>query len=306
MRRSLLALFTALVIILFSPIVNGASGEKPQTPMAGAPNISIVLDQDEVTATVEPGDDGRIRFTGTVYCELPPSTPPGQYCVVTLTADAGGWPVSNPPSMAFSRTYEQEDFYLDIQIPIETSQMTQGQLSVSGRWSYSPGAGGGTIPPATAIINVGAYSRPFLESDSKNNTFPVGKWAEIPIDVTNVGNANDDIALEITNIPDGIEAYLLTDEIHVPEKQTKVIKMKVRQSSGSPRINKITVVGKGSNGGRKEEDQHTVVIETTVSAKSLITTPYVVGPFILILLGAGITGFLIFRKRRKMKGKAIV
>lgn len=305
MRKSFLAICIVLIFILILPMINDASGERPLAPLAGAPNIAIVLDQNEQSVSVEPGDDGILRFTGTVYCELPPSTPPGQYCIVQLQADAGGWPVSVPPALEFDRTHEEEDFQLDIQIPIETSQRTQGQLSVSGRWSYSPGMGGGTIPPVTAIITVESYSKPLLESDAKNNTFPVGKWVEIPIRVTNAGNANDNIEIEITNVPDGIEAYLLTDEVNVPEKQAKVIKMKIKQSTGSPKIHRITIGAKGTNGGRKDEDQHTVVIETTISARSFFTTPHFILPFILIVSAAAISGFIIYRKKRKIRVKAI-
>ncbi len=303
MRKPFLMLCLAVILISLLPIING---EAPQKPMAGDPNITIELDQPEQSVDVEPGDDGVLRFTGTIYCELPPTTPPGQYCVVQLQADAGGWPTSVPPAFTFDRTHEEEQFSLTIQVPIETSQRTQGQITVSGRWSYTPGAGGGTIPPVTGIITINGYSRPLLESNTKNNTFPVGKWVEVPIRVENDGNLNDNIELEITHVPEGLEAYLLTDEVMVPEKQAKVIMMKVRQSTGSPKVHKVEVSGKGMNGGRKDQDQHTVVLESRASARSIFTTPYIVIPFAIVLLAIGFIGFIIYKKKRSVKVEAIV
>jgi hypothetical protein len=302
MRKPFLILCLTVILISLLPII---SGEAPQKPMAGEPNITIELDQPEQSVGVEPGDDGVLRFSGTVYCDLPPTTPPGQYCVVQLQADAEGWPVSVPPALTFDRTKEEEDFALDIQVPIETSQRNV-QLSISGRWRYSPGAGGGTLTPVIAIIIVEAYSRPILGSDDKNNTFPVGKWVEVPIRVTNDGNSNDNVQLEITNVPDGLEAYFPIEEANIQEGQSKVIKMKVRQSTGSPKSHRVEISATGINGGRKEVDTHTVNLETTTSAKSFFTNPYLLIPFVILLLVIGFTGFMLYKKKRKVKVEAII
>jgi hypothetical protein len=277
------------------------AGEEIEKPYAGSPNIRIDLDQEMVQVNVEPGNDGIGRFTGTVYCEMPASTPPGQYCYVQLTADAGGWPCSNPEVMTFDRNHEEEDFALSIQVPIETSQSTHGQLSVSGRWSYSPGALGGTIPPATAIIKVMPYSKPIVSTESRNNTIKVGKWGDIVIKVTNGGNANDEMQLEVSGIPDGVDAYFEDDSILVPEKQSNTAILRVKQSNGAPKTHQMVVIAKGRNNGTKNQDQQTVVFETGISAKSLITTPYIVIPFVIILIVGGVITFKVVRKKKKRK-----
>ncbi len=299
MRILGLSIMSTIIFLSLSVLTIDVSGEELEKPLAGSPTIQIVLDQEMIEVNVEPGSDGIGRFTGTVYCEMPASTPPGQYCIVQLNADAGGWPVSIPDAMSFDRNHEEEDFILSVQVPIETSQKTSGQLSVSGRWSYSPGMVGGTIPPATAIIEVMAYSKPIVSAESRNNTINVGKWGEIVIKVMNGGNANDDIQLEIGDLPDGVDAYFEEDTILVPEKSTKTTILRVRQSSGAPKTHQFVVIAKGRYNGSKDQDQQTVVFETGISAISLITTPYVIIPFMILLIVGGVFTFKIVRRMKK-------
>ncbi|MGA1872781.1 MAG: choice-of-anchor T family protein [Thermoplasmatota archaeon] len=301
MRFPSLVTFAVLLLIVLSFPVGIVSCRPIEQPVAGAPNITIEIHQDIVEVDVEPGSDGKARFSGTVYCDMPPSTPPGQYCVVQLSADAGGWPCSNPEALVFDRTKTEEDFALTVQVPIETSQRTEGQLSVSGRWSYSPGAMGGTVPAATSIIRILMYSSLQVSAGTGNNTVPVGKWGELPVLITNGGNANDNIDLWLSDVPDGVDAYLTSDNIMVPEKQTQTVILKVKQSSGSPRTHRIVVHAKGGANGTNSESQRSIVFDTTISARSFFTTPYIIVPLIILMAIGGIVTYRMIQKSRRKK-----
>lgn len=295
--------FAFAIIILSSSIwtLDLVEAELEQ-PLTGSPDIRIVLDQEKIEVDVEPGNDGLTIFTGTVYCNMPPSTPPGQYCYINLQADAGGWPCSVPASLDFDRNHEEEDFTITVQVPTGTSSCVMGQLSVSGRWSYSPGVSGGTIPASTAIIVVLPFSKPVISADLKNSTISVGEWGEIDIIVTNEGNANDDIQLRIIDIPPGVDAYLEEDTLSVPEKQAKTIILKVKQSNGAPKSHQLVISAKGLNNGTRAQDQQTVTFETETSFRSLITTPYVIIPFIIILMIGGAITYKLVRKKIRKNG----
>ncbi len=271
---------------------------KIEKPLAGPPDIQIIINEEMVQVNVEPGNNGIARFTGTVHCEMPPSTPPGQICTVTFMVDAGGWACSSPDTMEFDRNNNQEDFTVSVQVPIETSRMTSSQLSISGRWRYSPGTLGGTTDPATAIIEVLPYSQVKVTTDPDNNTVSVGKWGEIELAITNEGNLNDDIELELENIPDGIEAYLEDDLISVPEKQTKIVILKIQQPNGAPKTSQLNVIATGSYNGTRSSDTQPVVFTTTISVRSVFTTLYIIIPAIILLL---IIGLIVFRKIMKIR-----
>lgn len=291
-----------LTLVLIPAVAINVDGGKPDGPSAGAPTIEIVIDQSRYQVDVEPGADGVLRVTGTIHCDLPPSTPPGQYCIVNLQADAGGWPVSVPPAFVFDRTHEEEDFSIEIQVPIETSQTTTGQLSVSGRWSYSPGVGGGTVPASTAIILVKPYSRLAFSFDKENNTASVGDWGELKITITNEGNAGDEVRLSIDDVPEGLDAYLEEEYLRIPEKQSKTTILNFKQSSGTPGTYQISISAEGLHNGSRSELQHSVVVQTKLSFKSMITTPFVIIPLVLVLIVAGIIAFRLIRKKMKRAG----
>ncbi len=269
-----------------------------EKPMAGPPDIQIIINEERVQVNVEPGNNGIVRFTGTVQCDMPPSTPPGQTCYVTLIADAGGWAFSLPDSMEFDWNHNQEDFTVSVQVPVETSSMVSGKLSISGKWRYSPGTLGGTADSSTAIIEILPYSQLQVSTDPDNNTVSVGGWGEIELSITNEGNVNDDIKLKLENIPDGIEAYLEDDLISVPEKQTKIVILKIQQPNGAPKTSQLNVIATGSYNGTRSSDTQPVVFTTTISVRSVFTTLYIIIPAIILLL---IIGLIVLRKMMKRR-----
>ncbi len=202
----------------------------------GAPAITIVLDSTSETVDVSPGASGIVEFTGVVTAEAP-AMPPGQVLVVTLQAEAGGWPVSAPPSMEFTNEITEHNFTVSIQIPSETSTRTQGQLTVSGRWSYSPGTMGGTIDPTTAIINIQQYFQYSISPSSSLDTVELGDVVDINYETINRGNGADIIVMEILNKEDledhGIIAREKVDEIVIPEKQTRSYPVVIMLSSST-------------------------------------------------------------------------
>jgi len=204
--------------------------EDDKVEAVGGPAITITIAQPKQTAYVAPGQDGIVTFTGTVEAQIP-WDPSFQYLVVQLSADAGGWPASNPPALIFSRQTKMRTFSLSVQVPIETSKKTQGQLSLSGRWSYSPGALGGTIPAATAIIVVEQYYQFSVGCDKPYVQVNPGSSLGFRLRLINEGNANDRLRVEVKNLKEladrGWTIQLSQDKFAVPEKQEKVLTVSV-------------------------------------------------------------------------------
>ncbi len=223
------SIFLVMVLMLGSLFVY-LPKEKDEADAVGAPAVRIELAQTKQTAYVAPGQDGIVTFTGQVTATIPWS-PNIQYLVVTLMADAGGWAVSVPPSLIFSKAQKQQSFTLSVQVPVETSQKTQGQLSVSGKWRYSPGSLGGSIDPATAIIVVKQYYQFSIGCEKPYVQVGPGSSLGFQIRLINEGNSADRLRVEITNLDKladmGWTIQLSQDKFSVPEKQEKVLTVSV-------------------------------------------------------------------------------
>jgi hypothetical protein len=223
------SIFLIMVLMLGSLFVY-LPKEKDEADAVGAPAVRIELAQTKQIAYVAPGQDGVVTFTGTVTATIPWS-PNIQYLVVTLMADAGGCAVSVPPSLIFSKAQKQQSFTLSVQVPVETSQKTQGQLSVSGKWRYSPGSLGGSIDPATAIIVVKQYYQFSIGCEKPYVQVGPGSSLGFQIRLINEGNSADRLRVEITNLDKladmGWTIQLSQDKFSVPEKQEKVLTVSV-------------------------------------------------------------------------------
>jgi hypothetical protein len=218
-RAARTAIFLIMLIMLGSIFIY-LPKETDKVEAFGTPAITIRIAQPKQVAYVAPGQDGIVTFTGTVEAQIP-WAPSIQYLVVTLTADAGGWPVSNPPALTFSRTQNQQSFSLSVQVPIETSK----------RWSYSPGITGGTIPPATAIIVVDQYYQFSVGCEKPYVQVQPGSSLGFRLRLINEGNANDRLRVEVQNLKEladmGWTLQLSLDKFAVPEKQEKVLTVSV-------------------------------------------------------------------------------
>lgn len=223
------SIFIILVIMLGSMFIY-IPKEDDTVDAVGRPAIRIELAQTKQTAYVAPGQDGVVTFTGTVTATIPVS-PQIQYLVVNLQAEAGGWPVSVPPSLTFNRAITQQGFAVSVQVPVETSQKTSGQLSISGRWSYSPGTRGGNVDPATAIIVIKQYYQFSVGCDKPYVQVGPGSSLGFKIRLINEGNAADRLTIEVLNLDKlankGWTVQLSQDKFSVPEKQEKVLTVSV-------------------------------------------------------------------------------
>jgi len=226
MRRKLKVLPISLLLIIL-PII-AIMTITSTSDAVGEPDIVVTIAQPKQTAYVKPGQDGILTFTGTVEADIP-WAPSFQYLIVELSADAGGWPVSNPPALIFSRQTTMRSFSLSVQVPIGTSSTIQRDLVITGRWSYSPGVLGGNIPPSTAIIVVDWYSQ--FDISSKDPIVEAERDDRVVMSllVENEGNSNDRISLEIENIDDladeGITPILADYSVSVEEGETGEAKL---------------------------------------------------------------------------------
>ncbi len=191
----------------------------------GTPVISIMI-LSRQTAYVAPGQDGFATFNGTVYVEAPWS-PDIQSIIVQLGTDAGDWSVTTPPAMEFTKGVTEQDFAITVQVPIGTSHMIEGTLTISGTWRYSPGVTTGTIDDITAHIDVAQYFDCDLDTSTPSLEAEKGGRAEFIVDAINNGNANDEMTIEILNldhlVSEGINIQLSDHVVAVPEQQSREI-----------------------------------------------------------------------------------
>lgn len=293
-------LVTVSILIVFTiPAFGFEEGQgSPPSPIdvPRDPTITITFSQPQYSVNVEPGETGVVHTDVTVRCEMPPSTPPGQYCIVNLQAEAGGWPVNVPPSLTFSNTDTEEKVMISTQIPVETSSRVNGQLTVSGRWSYSPGTRGGTVDPSSAQIVVLPYGKPVVGIDNENLTGKVGSWHEIELTVRNDGNCEDTISFEVLEKPGNFDAYFPDTSVTVGEKEETTVLLMMKQRTGSPGSTRIIISASSSNPGKNANITKDIIYESKLSLNSFFTSPITIGALVILLIIGIVVSAIVARK----------
>ena len=307
MRKSLALSFLVTSILVFTAFSGNVSSMENRISFDGIegssklmdPDIYIEIDQDELFVDVEPGKDGICEVTGTIYCDMPPTTPPGQQCLVFPIAHASGWAVENPPAIAFTRTYTEESFNIRIQVPPETSAVTPGTFVLSARWRYSPGVEAGDVDPVSINITVNSYCNLVLGSEKPVLKAPVGEWVEFELTLRNDGNVDSNVTLDISSDSD-VVVELRSKSLFLLEKNVIIIKIKAKQEGGYGRSNPMTIRATSPYDGDKNDITFGLYLKTTSSMVSLMKSPVLLILFsMILLLSVGISVFIY--KKRKMR-----
>jgi hypothetical protein len=268
-------------------------------PMVGEPEIDIQITPGNHRAYVCPGDDGIVTITGTVYAEIP-WDPNVQYLVVNLMGDAGGWPVSNPPSLTFSRAQKQQSFTLSVQVPIETPPDESRDLVISGTWQYSPGVQSGNTETEYVFIDILPYVYLDLDWDVSNITLFVDESDTFEVEVLNRGTMSANAHLRCYSDSGEVEFELSTTIIEIGAHQRKKVEVKFGQSSGSPRIHKITFTAEDPENSRHGPVQRTFTFITKDKTVADRIGQYIVPGVVILIIVMIIISILIYiRKRRK-------
>ncbi len=264
------------------------------------PEISIELDHDSMEVDVSPGSDGVVTFEGTVYCDVPPTTPPGQECIVYLITNAGGWAVNSIPAIAFSRTKTQERFLFDVQVPPETSSTREAELEIFAKWQYSPGVEMGTAEGTSAKIIIKPYCNLAFTSEDPVMRAPVGEWADLRLILKNEGNTDSNIILEIT-FEDGVEVEIESNTIVIGERGEYEISIRAKQRGGLAKSNPISIRATSQHEGERNDVTFGLYLKTETSIRSLSGFPLLLTiSSTLILIAVAISIIVIIRRRKNV------
>jgi hypothetical protein len=189
--------FGVLMIVVLA-IAQGVIIYIPQeTEAAFSATVTVGLDQAEQTALVAPGQKGVVTFTGTVHCTVPLDTSV-QKVLVSLQANAGGWPWSLTPStMVFDRQVKDAVFTVSVRVPPRTPHLITQQLIIDGKWYIKPGILSGPVFPATAMINVRQFYKFQLECSKPFVEVSPGDRLTFQLRIKNEGNDQDTVRLSL-------------------------------------------------------------------------------------------------------------
>jgi hypothetical protein len=259
-------LFAVLGIIISITVVSLI--HTPPVSGVGEPDIEITLATKSVTAFVAPGQEGLVSFTGDVSTDAPWS-PNIQYFIVELTAEAGGWGVSTPSPLIFSKETVVQPFRITVQVPSETSSSVMAELIVGGTWNYDPGVMSGDVEPARGIIYIQQYYSIGLSCDDSIIECPRAKTSDMDILVRNDGNGPDKIHPEVENADDlredDISARFPTDVTDVPEKQERPLSLLLTKGSNTMRGEySATVEGYSVNAARLGQSYDVEILEIVI------------------------------------------
>lgn len=192
---------TLMIAAMFSIIA--ASLLPEEADAIGEVAVSIIMDPMPAIASVGPGWDGVVTYTGTIIATEPIDVQ-AQFAIVELWVDAGIFEVTEiAPIVLFSSTREAR-FSFSLQVPpghpcTELTDIDEQVFSVNGKWRYEPGSITGDVLPQTFIMDIDQYYLYRVESRRAYMQTAPGSELHLQIKVINEGNGNDRIALDLVN-----------------------------------------------------------------------------------------------------------
>ncbi len=219
-----------LILVIMAVSFIGSMKASEPADAIGDALVTIIPDQGALHAKVDPSRGGIVTLTGKIDGKQPVDLE-YQFVIVDLVAEVEGWEVTKIPSLILTKNMKQIGFSVSVRVPAE--MQTSGldatkSLRISGTWSYEPDTGmSGTIDPVEVFIYVDQFYEYRVRSQhSFVQTSPGGEF-DIEIEVTNEGNGDDTITIEIdrrdTMEANGWAFVFETTKWDVPYQKTIII-----------------------------------------------------------------------------------
>ncbi|MGA1872782.1 MAG: choice-of-anchor T family protein [Thermoplasmatota archaeon] len=281
------------------PEISGNAQEGEGDNGLPPPEVRIEMDSYEEHADVEPGGDGIVSFSGKCYCTLPPGSNGSTMVGVYLVMDAGGLPISNPPSLVFSQSTTSRSFIFSAQVPLERDHRDDPILKIGLQWRYLPDGWKRSTDSVTECrIIVDQYSKLFIEREIISDRTPVGEWGARSFKVINWGNGDDRAFLEIVSTSKKLDAKLDRDHVDVERDERNEFNVKIRQGSGKPGRYEVRIRAWSDVKGNGNDTYYDIPFLTKTSLRSFTTTPSQYMPVISIsLILILVVAWVILRSR---------
>ncbi|MBN1538708.1 MAG: hypothetical protein JW939_01080 [Candidatus Thermoplasmatota archaeon] len=304
-RTLSISLSFLLIVSMVSWIFPGASCGRSRDilgPMYGEPEIDIEIMPGKYQANVQPGQDGLVTILGRVLCDMPPYTPSGVYCIVTLFVDAGGWYAPEQPELIFSKATVSREFSITIMVPIESSPNESRDVSISGMWDYSPGTQGGTTETESVHVDVLPYVYLLFRTESHNTTIDIGERSTYAIEIENRGTSDASVTLMSRSDSEVLRTELNSGSLDIPPKQIGEVELSFEQPSGPEGVYTVTLSAQDVEHGGQEPIIFTFKVTTREKGFSITSVPYLIYIIIALVMilclgGATVLGRKVFRKK---------
>ncbi len=297
----------SIVFLAFTPEVES---ERAPTGPCKFPTIGLI--QSSQTADVSPGAFGIVTFDGSVSCICFNA----EKKVVTLyVEDTWGTAVIIPDNLTFTpEDSGQRNFQVIVRVPGGESTSTIGIVKVTGRWTNYPDGEHGMAMPSNGVagrIEINKYYMYSLKSFDQYTEALPGEKKQFNLNIKNKGNFNDTFYIDIRNLKKlsekGIHVSLSTDNIQIPEGQTRYVKINIEidketRNTGQHEI-EISVISNYSI----EECGNPVPQEKIFKLRILPTLIFLTVEFYIILILISVVfigGFVLNRKRRKKRNQS--
>lgn len=304
---ALFSLSLSLLLLMDLPISTEASDEWSREvlgPMYGEPEIDIEITPGSYEANVQPGKDGIVNVYGTVHCEMPPYTPSGVYCIVTLFVDAGGWYAPAPPDLIFSKSTVSRGFSITILVPIESSPDDSRDVLISGMWDYSPGTQAGTTETESVHVEVLPYVFLLFITERYNRTIEIGEKGTYSIEIENRGTRDASVTLMSISDSGVLRTELNSRSLDIPSNRMGEVELSFEQTSGPEGVYTVTLIAQDVEYGGQEPIIFTFKVTTRDKKFSLSSIPYLTYIIIALVIisflgGAFLLGRWALGKKRR-------
>jgi hypothetical protein len=223
--------FLAMVILTASFFAAPNMPGTGEVKGIGSPPFSIHLNESKQNAYVAPGQDGIVVFHGFIHQE--------QYqnrtVLFELETYCNGWETTTPGpfSALLNRSYEIP-FEIMVKVPERTSQSSSGYLSVSCRFEFIGNNLSGRIGPAMGLIFIKPYMDCTASPQILNLSLHRDESYEVEFNLTNTGNCDNRMRIEISNRHDledkNLVCLLYRDKYYLWEGNSTQVAVSVNTS----------------------------------------------------------------------------
>jgi hypothetical protein len=294
----LMAVLAALVA--FFPCVASGDEEVP----TDEPVVTIRLDQREQHVQVGPGQTGAVVYTGLV--EADPLQILNKILMVNLSYNAGwedrAWGAVGTLQVAISCDAPTAPFSCEVKVPLGTSHLTDGEITVRGSYRYASGSEEFNLTPDTSAILIDQYYRASLEPEKRSQQVDKNEYAEFEITLKNIGNGQDRFRLDIVADEGVTVEHDFPGGHPIAEGGSANFTVKVRSDEEGMKKIEVRIFGIDLYYTPSAMTTLEIQVHYNILEKAMADPiPGIAAVLIIAAVGVGIF-FIIKRKRRTMGG----
>ena len=195
---------------------------------------TIQLFPDTMYTDVHPGTSGMLTFYGEIQITQQFDLQ-NQYALIDLNVHADPFNATEIQTLVIMPGMAVANFTFSIivpfNIPYPSDNESVFEMTLDGTWTLEPGIMSGDVPEKNFVVMASQFYQYTVSSDTAYVQTSPGGEATLSLDITNDGNGNDEIEVEIKNRAllekDGWTIQMFTSDYELPYGETITVEIPI-------------------------------------------------------------------------------